>query len=222
MMYDRETIVGELRTRARHGDSPATVATWLVRELGAADSRDFQIAAYMFHAFEISINAMKDAADWVGLGHGGTRTDDELNLLLGPLVPRSGDRELVQYPDGSWRTQGPDHEHNRWTATESERGYIRARLQLLTTEQGGRRAPLHSGYRAHWAFPPDMHAENHDAPLTLETVRTLAPGEEAMIRLHPLRPDLWPTITPGVRLSMLEGARLVGSADAVEVVTPAL
>ncbi|MFC9999711.1 hypothetical protein [Nocardia sp. NPDC127526] len=100
---DRERIVGELRTRAQRGETPAEVGTWLVRELGAAQNREFQLAGYMFHAFEISIKALKEASDWVGLGHGGTMTDDELNQLLGPLVPRSGDRELVQYPDGSWR-----------------------------------------------------------------------------------------------------------------------
>lgn len=144
MMRDRESIVRELRTRAQRGDTPAAVATWLVRELRAVDSQDLQVAVYMWHAFEVSIKALKEAADWVGLGHGGTRTDDELNLLLGPLVPRSGDREVVPYPDGSWRSP-----------------------------------------------------------------------------MHPLRPDLWPTTTPGLRLSMLEGARPVGSADAVEVVTPA-
>lgn len=102
-MRDRERIVGELRTRALRGETPAEVGTWLVRELGATQNREFQLISYMFHAFEISIKALKEAYDWAGLGHGGTMTDEELNQLLGPLVPRSGDRELVQYPDGSWR-----------------------------------------------------------------------------------------------------------------------
>ncbi|MEV6621145.1 hypothetical protein AB0M83_27955 [Amycolatopsis sp. NPDC051106] len=114
----------------------------------------------------------------------------------------------------------PDHEHDRWTATEEERGYIRARLRLVTTEQGGRHTAIHSGYRAHWAFPSDVHRERHDAPLTLEGRKTLAPGNEAMIRLHPLAPDLWPPISAGLRLSMLEGPRLVGLADVVNVVPP--
>lgn len=102
-MHDREAIVQELRTRAERGETPADVGTWLVRELGVVQNREFQLIGYMFHAFEISLKALEDAHDWVGLGHGGSMTDDELNQLVGPLVPRSGDRKLVQYPDGSWR-----------------------------------------------------------------------------------------------------------------------
>ncbi|WP_290051998.1 hypothetical protein [Amycolatopsis solani] len=96
--------------------------------------------------------------------------------------------------------------------------HIRARLRLLTTEQGGRRTPITSGYRSHWAFPPDHHPDRHDGPVTLDAVRTLAPGEEAMVRLHPLVPDLWPPLIPGLRLTMYEGARVVGFAEVVEVV----
>jgi translation elongation factor EF-Tu-like GTPase len=122
--------------------------------------------------------------------------------------------------DGQNLGMDPDREHDRWTALELERGYIRARLRLLTTEQGGRHTPIRSGYRSHWAFPPDVHQEDHDAPLTLEATKVLAPGEEAMVRLHPLAPDLWPPVAPGLRLSMFEGARLVGQADVVAVVPP--
>ncbi|WP_216206993.1 hypothetical protein [Amycolatopsis aidingensis] len=113
-----------------------------------------------------------------------------------------------------------EREHDRWTATERECGYIRARLRLLTTAQGGRLTSICSGYRAHWAFPPDVDQERHDAPLTLEQARTLAPGEDAMVRLHPLVPDLWPQVAVGLRLSMLEGARVVGLADVMETVSP--
>jgi len=123
-----------------------------------------------------------------------------------------------------WQVQNlsmdPEREHDRWAATEHECGYIRARLRLLTTAQGGRHTPIYSGYRSHWAFPPGFRQEGHDAPLTLELTITLAPGEEAMVRLHPIAPDLWPQVAPGLRLSMFEGARLVGLADVVEVVPP--
>lgn len=111
-----------------------------------------------------------------------------------------------------------DLEHDRWTSAEPEKGYIRVRLRLTAAEQRGRRTPLNSGYRAHWGFPTDFHQENLDAPLTLEGARTLAPGGETIARLHPLVPELWPSIEPGLRLSMLEGSRLVGVADVIEVV----
>ena len=112
------------------------------------------------------------------------------------------------------------HEHERWAADERENGYIRARLRLLTHEEGGRKNPIASGYRSHWAFPPEVHDERHDAPLTLESGpgEWLDPGEEALVRLHPLFRDLWPTVVPGIRLTMLEGARVVGVAEVVEVV----
>ncbi|GAA5014900.1 hypothetical protein GCM10023317_53880 [Actinopolymorpha pittospori] len=115
-------------------------------------------------------------------------------------------------------------EHDRWTAIEGEHGYIRARLWLLSTEDGGRKGPIASGYRSCWAFPPEVHDEMHDAPLTLESGvgEWLAPGAEAIVRLHPLAPDLWPPITPGIRLTMVEGARVVGMADVLEAVPPAI
>lgn len=43
-------------------------------------------------------------------------------------------------------------------------------------------------------------------------------GAEAIVRLHPLFRDLWPPVVPGIRLAMLEGARVVGVAEVVEVV----
>ncbi|MEV6072028.1 hypothetical protein AB0L82_36280 [Nocardia sp. NPDC052001] len=99
-MRDRERIVSELRTRAQRGETPAEVGTWLVGQLGS--ERNIQLATYLFHAYEISLKSLKESSNWVGLGHGGTMTDAELNQLLGPLIPRSADRELKQNPNGFW------------------------------------------------------------------------------------------------------------------------
>jgi hypothetical protein len=46
-----------------------------------------------------------------------------------------------------------EREQERWTADERERGYIRARLRLLTTEEGGRHSPT---LALSWStsFPP--------------------------------------------------------------------
>jgi hypothetical protein len=114
-------------------------------------------------------------------------------------------------------------QHNRITSTERSEGYIRARLRLRSTSDGGRRTAMASGYRSHWAFPPEVHAERHDAPLTFEAgpEHWLAPGEEATVRLHPLVPDLWPVVRPGLELTLLEGARVIGTARVLEVVAPA-
>jgi len=83
------------------------------------------------------------------------------------------------------------------------------------------RASPHPQGRTRWrAFPPEIHGERDDAPLTLETRPGdwLDPGEEAMVRLHPLFRDLWPPVVPGIRLTMLEGACVVGVAEVVEAV----
>lgn len=117
---------------------------------------------------------------------------------------------------------GEEQEHERWTSTEDERWFVRARLRLLTSEEGGRRTPITSGGRSHWSFPPEIHADGHDAPLTLERgpQQWLQPGEDTTVRLHPLAPDLWPPLSEGLRLTMCEGARVVGIAEVIEVVAP--
>lgn len=130
-------------------------------------------------------------------------------------------------PDGNARRLGEAHvsvvaQHLRITSTERDEGYIRARLRLRPSSDGGRRTAMASGYRSHWAFPPEVHAERHDAPLTFEEgpERWLSPGEEATVRLHPFAPDLWPVVRPGLELTLLEGARVIGTARVLEVVPP--
>lgn len=113
-----------------------------------------------------------------------------------------------------------DRELARWQEQERERGCIRARLRLVTTEQGGRRGPISSGYRSCWGFPPEVHADMHDGPLLIEGQNVLSPGEVAMVRIHPLVPDLWPEISDGLPLGMFEGSRKVGEAVVIEVVAP--
>lgn len=116
------------------------------------------------------------------------------------------------------------HAHERITATEQHCIYIRANLCLTAPEDGGRRTPMASSYRAHWAFPPDVHSERHDAPITFEVGphEWLAPGGQTLVRIHPLVPDLWEGIplSQGLVLTMLEGARVIGTATVIEVVDP--
>lgn len=57
-MRDRERIIGELRTRAQRGDTPAEVGTWLLGELGSVHT--IQLTAYLIHAFEISFRRRLD------------------------------------------------------------------------------------------------------------------------------------------------------------------
>jgi hypothetical protein len=60
----------------------------------------------------------------------------------------------------------------------------------------------------------------HDGPLTIEGGFSLGLGEEATVRLHPLFPEYWPEVAPGMTLSMHEGSKLVGTALVLEVVKP--
>jgi len=60
----------------------------------------------------------------------------------------------------------------------------------------------------------------HDAPLILEDSTALGIGEEATVRPHPFRPEGWPAIHPGLKLRMLEGSCLVGTAEMIEIVSP--
>ena len=46
----------------------------------------------------------------------------------------------------------------------------------------------------------------------------LGPGQQATVRLHPLCPDLWPDLVPGIRLAMMEGARVIGYAEVLETI----
>ena len=113
-----------------------------------------------------------------------------------------------------------DRDLARWQERGREHGYVRARLRLLSTDQGGRRTPIVSGYRSCWAFPPELHGDMHDGPLMIEGQEVLAPGEVAIVRLHPLFPEYWPRLSEGLMLGMFEGSRQVGDAVVIEVVAP--
>ena len=43
-----------------------------------------------------------------------------------------------------------ENERAHWEQREQERGFIRVRIRLLTTEEGGRQGPIADGYRASW------------------------------------------------------------------------
>jgi translation elongation factor EF-Tu-like GTPase len=109
----------------------------------------------------------------------------------------------------------------RFEALERERGYVHARLRLERTEAGGRNTPIASGYRPQW----DLGLRNDDgaiaycdAQVRLIGVETLAPGEEADVRLHPALPEYWVSIASGAVLSLYEGNRKLGEAHVVDVV----
>ncbi|MFN3201412.1 MAG: hypothetical protein ACE366_23625 [Bradymonadia bacterium] len=93
-------------------------------------------------------------------------------------------------------------------------GYIEAELTLMGPEEG-RSKPIFSGYRADWNINHNPDARGLclcGAPITLEGVSELAPGETTMVRLHPRHVPSWREVAVGRVLKMHEGAKVVGTA----------
>ena len=109
-----------------------------------------------------------------------------------------------------------------WEEIERQQGYIRVRLEMVPTDEGGRHKPVFTEYRASWDIgtPQDGQLRLNDAPLTFEDVDMLLPGQQAVARLHPSVPDLWRTVRVGQVIHAHEGKRRVGTASVLEIVAP--
>jgi translation elongation factor EF-Tu-like GTPase len=107
---------------------------------------------------------------------------------------------------------------------EAEEGYFRARLRVLTPDEGGRSTPILSGYRSCWDIGATFQGEPclNDAPLLIEGNDRIELGEERVVRLHPLLWDFWQHVHVGQRIEMREGSHTVGVATILERVGPAV
>lgn len=90
----------------------------------------------------------------------------------------------------------------------------RVRFALLPTEEGGRRAPVRSGYRpGFWLGLSTNHMPMlHDAAVTLVGTQTLSPGETGVAELAPVVDEPWMQVANGQTLPCYEGSRLIGDA----------
>jgi hypothetical protein len=98
--------------------------------------------------------------------------------------------------------------------------FIRAELRMKSTEEGGRRRPISSGYRCNCWFgglTPTGERSYHDAVIHLETTESLEPGSSSLVRLQPAFPDSWSGLTVGSVIDVCEGSRVVGEATVVEL-----
>lgn len=86
-MSDTDDIVRELRVQAANGRTAVELATWLRERLGA-NATFFSFARCFFLAFHIPVEKLHRVDGWTGFGRGGPLSDDELEQLLGPLIPR--------------------------------------------------------------------------------------------------------------------------------------
>jgi hypothetical protein len=105
-----------------------------------------------------------------------------------------------------------------WLDYEDAHGYIRVRLYLIPAEEGGRNVPIWSDYRCSWDIGAQYEGKKtiNDAPLTLEDVEKLEPGQIGFARLHPIARQFWDHVQPGLAIYAYEGSRLVGVAEVVE------
>lgn len=112
------------------------------------------------------------------------------------------------------------HEWENWPDS-----YYRADLTMRTTDEGGRHKPIASGFRSSWDIgqrTPEGEPTLNDAPLVLEDRESLAPGEQATIRLYPIFEEYWSEVRLGQTVALCEGRRVIGTAiitDWVEATT---
>jgi hypothetical protein len=170
----------------------------------------------------------------------------DMRVSVGTVEALGGSEAIVVLADGSKRTlQVPEWAKVReglsvriiesddgepdvtWgmdeRAAELERisGYVRAKLRLLGTEEGGRKHPFVSGYRPQWDLghcTEDGRVAFNDAEVWLEDELKLDPGSTAVVRLHPFFPEHWDVVGEGSVLGLYEGHRKLGEASVLEVV----
>lgn len=114
-----------------------------------------------------------------------------------------------------------------WRAWETQHGTLRARLSLLSTEEGGRRTAFagQGQLRPLWDIgnrAPDGGQAVNVARLWVEGAPGLAPGESATVRLAPLSPEQWRHVRPSDVITMHEGGPVVGTAVIIEAAPPSV
>ena len=99
-------------------------------------------------------------------------------------------------------------------------GHIRARLRVVAADDGGPPAGIADGHRPNWGVEQRLSGDAllARAPLTIEDGERIGPGETGFVRIHPASWDAWADVRTGETIPMLEGPRIVGVAEVVEVV----
>lgn len=91
---------------------------------------------------------------------------------------------------------------------------MRARLQLLTKDQGGRHTPIFDEYRPRFVAATEGHG---DVDLGVAVVKLtdnpmMMPGTEQDIELEPVDASPWTAVTTGLVLGVFEEQKQVGTA----------
>ena len=96
---------------------------------------------------------------------------------------------------------------------------LKANLELLPTEERGRRNAIRSGYRpALWFGGTTPHGEPdlHSGVVRLRNRDEVQPGEKFRADILPVALGTWPSVRKGTRFDLVEGSRLVGRGELLE------
>jgi hypothetical protein len=112
-----------------------------------------------------------------------------------------------------------------WRCWEARNGIIRADLELIPTEAGGRQAPIPGDgqLRPMWNIGNQTTSGEpalNIARIWVEFTPDLKPGERTSVRLAPLEPHQWRHLTPGDVITMHETKPVVGRATIIEAWRP--
>lgn len=97
----------------------------------------------------------------------------------------------------------------------------RAKITLLSTEEGGRRTAIGTGYRPNHVFEyrDDGSFATFIGEIQFENMEEIKPGEEGDVIVYFLKmPAIIPFLTTGRKWWLHEGQRLVGVGEIYSIV----
>lgn len=87
-----------------------------------------------------------------------------------------------------------------WRDIIGHDGYFVVRVRLFTVAEGGQGRHLQSGFRACWWPDGVPHVVAGPIVLSEPGQRSVAPGGEAVVHVHPLQPAAWTDVERGAQL----------------------
>lgn len=96
---------------------------------------------------------------------------------------------------------------------------FKVEVRLLSAEAGGRRSAIYTDYCPDWDVGNSWLGVPtiNGGRLFLEDRGELAPGEQCIARIEPVRPELWGRVRVGSMIAAQEGARVVAHARVLEI-----
>lgn len=111
---------------------------------------------------------------------------------------------VVDWPAVAKRVYGPGVE--RWRRLIGHDGYLLADLRVATPAEGGRRRAVQGGYHAQWwLVSGGDEVWVGSGPLDLlDEQRSIKPGHNGQVAIHPMDPSAWQDVDSGSVLHMRE------------------